>query len=203
MKKKLLVLFIPLLLLLAHCQKNEANPWQTIVNGTAVEYNTTIPVTNAKVQLFAGASTQTEAITDAQGTFHFDFIATPGVIYTVLVTPDTSNTRKKYFQTRLWHLIEGEINDLSYPVTPYAYVKMHLKNVNPFDENDRISMSSPLLKGRAFRGKNIDTTFIDYTASSNENVAIIYWTYRNGIDTLTRNSQFLPAHDTTFIEIKY
>jgi hypothetical protein len=202
MKKKLLVLFIPLLLLLAHCQKNEANPWQTIVNGTAVEYNTTVPITNANVQLFAGASTQAEAITDDQGKFHFDFIATPGVVYTVLVRPDTINTRKKYFQTRLWHLIEGEINDLSYPVTPYAYVKMHLKNVNPVDPNDRISVNSPLRLAQSFGGSQVDTTFVDYS-SSNEDTPILYWVYRNGVGVVHRKSQFLPAHDTTFIEILY
>jgi hypothetical protein len=205
MKKTFLILGMLLMVLSPfwNCSKPTRNEWQTIVNGKAVEYNTTVPVTNANVKLFAGTRTQAEAVTDVNGAFHFDFIATPGVVYAVLVTPDTMNPKKKYFQTRIWNIAEGQMNTFNYPVTPYAYVKMHLKNANSFDENDRISISSPLLKGRAFGGKNVDTTFIDYTASSNENVAIIYWTYRNGIDTLTRSSKFLPAHDTTFIEILY
>jgi hypothetical protein len=205
MKKPFFILLVPLTLLLhgMSCSKPTRNEWQTIVNARAVEYNTTVPVPNASAVLFAGNRIQAETITDAQGQFKFDFIATPGTVYQILVTPDTLHTKKRYFQTRVWYINEGEVNTFEYPVTPYAYVKMHLKNVNPFDESDRISMSSPLLKGRAFRGKNIDTTFIDYTASSNENVAIIYWTYRNGIDALTRSSKFLPAHDTTFIEIRY
>jgi hypothetical protein len=203
MKKPFFILLVMVLCQIWSCSKPKPNEWQTTVNARAVEYNTTVPVSNASVLLFAGGRIQAETVTNALGQFQFEFVATPGVVYKVLVTPDTLHTTKRYFQTRVWSINEGQSNRFDYPVTPYAYVKMHLKNVNPFDENDRISMSSPLLKGRAFRGKNIDTTFIDYTASSNENVAIIYWTYRNGMDTLTRNSQFLPAHDTTFIEIKY
>jgi hypothetical protein len=168
-----------------------------------VEYNTTVPVTNARVQLFAGSRTQSETVTDANGTFHFDFIATPGVVYSVLVTPDTMNPKKKYFQTRIRNIAEGQIHNFNYPITPYAYVKIHLKNANPFDENDRISVSSPLQLARDFGGRKVDTTFIDY-AWSNDTVPIVYWVYRNRIDIVNRNKRkFLPAHDTTFIEILY
>jgi hypothetical protein len=204
MKKPFLILLVFLMVLSPfwNCSKPTRNVWQTVVNGKAVEYNTTVPVTNARVQLFAGSRTQSETVTDANGTFYFDFIATPGVVYSVFVTPDTMNPKKKYFQTRIWNIAEGQMNTFNYPVTPYAYVKMHLKNVNPFDENDRISVNSPLPLGRQFGGKTVDTTVVDY-AWSNDTVPIIYWIYRNGVGVVNQNRKFLPAYDTTLIEILY
>lgn len=205
MKKLFFILLVPLMLVLhgSSCSKPTRNEWQTIVNGKAVEYNTTVPVTNARVQLFAGTRTQAEAVTDANGAFQFDFIATPGVIYSVLVTPDTMNPKKKYFQTRIWNIAEGQMNTFNYPVTPYAYVKIHVKNINGVDKFDKLVISYLLPNDPEFYGKNVDTTFIG-GVSANQNLTFNKIIYRGGNETVIRDTiKYIPAHETTFIEILY
>ncbi len=204
MKKPFLILFMLLMVLCQfwNCSKPTRNEWQTIVNGKAVEYNTTVPVTNARVQLFAGTRTQAEVVTDVKGAFHFDFIATPGTVYSVFVTPDRTNPKKKYFQTRIWNIAEGQINTFDYPVTPYAYLKIHVKNINPVDSFDKFVISY-LLQNPEFYGKNVDTTFIG-GVTANENLAFNKIIYRGGNQTVIRDTiQSTPAHDTTFVEMFY
>jgi hypothetical protein len=62
MKKPFFILLAPLMLLLhgMSCSKPKPNEWQTTVNARAIEYNTTVPVSNASVLLFAGGRIQAE-----------------------------------------------------------------------------------------------------------------------------------------------
>jgi hypothetical protein len=203
MKKPFFILLIMLLCQIWSCSKPKPNEWQTTVNARAVEYNTTVPVSNASVLLFAGGRIQAETVTNALGQFQFDFIATPGVVYKVLVTPDTLHTKKRYFQTRVWHINEGQSSRFDYPVTPYAYAKIHVKNINGVDRFDKFVISYLLPNDPEFYGKNVDTTFIG-GVSANQNLPFNKIIYRGGTEIVIRDTiKVIPAHDTTFVEMQY
>ncbi len=84
---------------------------------------------------------------------------------------------------------------------PFAWIKVHVKNVNPFDDDDHLFTSSHG-GGGAYDGKNIDTTE-KHIGTGNRKVEL-YWTItKNNIKTIHFDSLYLIAHDTVSYEILY
>ena len=82
---------------------------------------------------------------------------------------------------------------------PYAWIKFHVKNVNPYDENDKILVNNlkPLV------GNRVDTFLIEQSIG-NKKFDIITWYYKNQIKYVLRDSiNKLVSQDTTYFEIKY
>jgi hypothetical protein len=93
----------------------------------------------------------------------------------------------------------------------HAWIKFHVKNVNPFNEYDKIIAPGAFGGGvnYVFYGKNIDTTYIlggnEYGGNKKNHIS---W-FINKNNTVNKNldyhsdSLFCKGLDTTFYEVKY
>ncbi len=86
-------------------------------------------------------------------------------------------------------------------VDPYAWIKFHVVNTNPFDENDNIGINNSCVG--SLIGERIDTTYICKKIGNND-IEIIWGVIKAGEKKLFRDTiPYLKAHDTTFFEIRY
>jgi hypothetical protein len=90
--------------------------------------------------------------------------------------------------------------DIEFDITarPKAWVKFHIKNVNPFDEND-LFLDSDII---TISGAQVDTTIIK-TGEGNKDMLLFSVVTRNGVSSYLENTLYLPAYDTTQYDIFY
>lgn len=85
---------------------------------------------------------------------------------------------------------------------PYAWIKFHVKNVNPYDENDNIDINGDCLN-KLLIGRLQDTIYI-CDQIGNKPTDFVWWVEKNNTITKHRDTiPYLKAHDTTYFEIKY
>lgn len=103
------------------------------------------------------------------------------------------------------YLIEPEESQDIY-LNPRAFIKLYVKNTNPYDENDMISINSYINEDYKRIGKNIDETVI-YSVSYNSNYGypkeISYDTKKNGVYKIERFKANLKSFDTLKVNINY
>jgi hypothetical protein len=148
MKKiPMFILWLVVLLVVASCDDNtpELLP-HTIVKGRVLEYGTNEPVENAEVVLYerisTGAFSGTDirvdtAITNAAGQYSFQYedsgkfgLSASAETYFETNGIEYSNIRIKRMNTR------------NITLDPVAALELHIKNVNPFDNDDNIRYSA-------------------------------------------------------------
>lgn len=87
---------------------------------------------------------------------------------------------------------------------PHAWIKFHVKNVNPVDENDFIIAPGSTGTGSYyFYGKSVDTTYLLGNRVGNLFNKIDWYTNKNNTYRQYLDSIFCKPLDTTFYEIKY
>jgi hypothetical protein len=94
--------------------------------------------------------------------------------------------------------------DVSPALSPYAWIEIHAKNVNPFDDND--VLWAPLELGTSseskYIGRNIDKRVIRLDYGNLEQR--IWWSStKNGIRKDSVYTTYLKAHDTLRYQIYY
>ncbi|MEP7194957.1 MAG: hypothetical protein ABI851_00445 [Saprospiraceae bacterium] len=81
---------------------------------------------------------------------------------------------------------------------PYAWIKVHIKNVNPFDEKDYLWLGG----GGDYYGININTSEVNIKFG-NHSEEFVWYIGKNGIQVKKSDTVFVAGHDTLTYEILY
>lgn len=190
------------------------------INGTIYDPNLKTFLSNAHVTISASMissgfynSNYTDiasTTTDANGAFSFDFEKQKSAGYRIYISKDN------YFDNTIdindADIVPGTPYTPTYNLYPVGYIKLHVKNSNPFDTTDAIRYSyssgyltcfeccsNVLFKGF---GKHYDVTTKCKTYGS-QNVNINWSVYKVGYDVAYSDSFFCTPFDTTYYQILY
>ncbi len=222
MKTHRFLIFLFVLPMLHSCIKDQSegysgdkvpygNKTRTKIEGVVLEYGTRKPLSNVMVFLdeshsapFSGGGTYypiDTTFTDTEGKFVYDFIHVPN-----------SDKLKWDYQVRtqpyLYYPDEYEMEsgyqykNKELIVEPYSFIRAHIKNVNPFDDEDYIFVAFDGGSGGRFRGREINE-FNIYRVSGNKKIEILTRLDRNKIETENIDSIYIKGHDTINYEIFY
>jgi hypothetical protein len=210
--KKYLFLLACFGFLMARCTKdNEANA--TIkVSGKVLQVGTLKPIVNAKVFLInetptggpLSGTTSSSIVdtvrTDANG---FYVIDKTGIdkngSYIVTATAD------KYFKYDPSKYLTANNVFVGQDIVldPHAWIKIHVKNQNPVDSNDRILFGNTIgdLIG-SYTGKNVELNYIN-RCPGNTKLFASWGVLKNGAWVSFKDTITVPAHDTLIYQILY
>jgi hypothetical protein len=221
MKNTSSIIFILLLFFLtfSSCDKKSVEPDDSIfigdstrVEGQVLEYGTLKPLPHTMIIIEEGENSGFGGSTswypydtiysDANGYYSYRFKQessiqsggnTTAFSYQMVVIkekyfkPSDILIAKKYY-TKNKNII----------LDPFAWIKVHVKNVNPFDDNDYCLIGG----GGDYFGIQIDT--IEYILRFGNRRDILVWHInKNKIKSRLQDSIFVPAHDTVPYEILY
>ncbi|MBL7816635.1 MAG: hypothetical protein JNL70_16560 [Saprospiraceae bacterium] len=205
---KYLVLFVPLLLILAHCRKPDKTTYIK-TSGKVLEFGSNKPIKNAKVGIYEEGgeflgSTWTKLVdttrTDANGFYHFDKgDLDKGSSFFISAAAD-----KYYTYDPNNYLITGqEVTNLNIVLDPFAWIKVHVKNVNPFDDRDSLILGNVVGHiPNILVGKNIELNYINKVFGNRDMRA--GWSFsKNNNWIFKADTLNIPAHDTLNYEILY
>ena len=203
------LLFLCMVLLIGSgCFKQDPAISENITwKGRVLERGTNKPLSKAKVYLYRktssgfdplGGGSGAGALIDSfytanDGTFSFTYFSDIAYSYSL------KGVSEGYYLGES----EGTLGTRKDPRTdilldPMAWIKFHVKNVNPYDEYDLIYVD----RYKPLQGK-IDTTLFKETRG-NVSFDIVWWVEKNNIEKkYTDTIPFLKAHDTTYFEINY
>ena len=206
--KKYLILLVPLLFLMAQCQKDSTITYIK-VSGKVLEFGSNKPVKNAKVGIYeeGGAflgSTWTKLVdttrTDANGVYRLEKDnLDKGSSFFISVVAD-----KYYAYDPNSYLATGRnVTNNNIVLDPFAWISMHVKNVNPFDDRDSILLGDVVgTIPMTHVGRNIELTYINKVFGNVKMEA--QWSFgKNGIWKFKTDTVYITAHDTLNYEILY
>lgn len=206
--KKYTILIIPLLLLLSQCRKDDKTTFIK-TSGKVLEFGSNKPIKNAKVGIYeeGGAflgSTWTKLVdttrTDATGFYHFDIgDLDKGSSFFISAAAD------KYYayDPNNYLVTKQEVLNNDIVLDPFAWIKVHVKNVNPFNDRDSILLGNVVgTIPMTHVGKNIELNYIN-KVFGNRDMQADWVVRKNGIGKSFIDSIKIPAHDTLKYEILY
>jgi hypothetical protein len=129
--------------------------------------------------------------TDASGNFSFNFDMDEAKTYSIDAYANMYNSVSG--QTP----IPFEENDYRFLLHPIGFVKFHIKNVNPHDNNDYFFMNDRVLKGML-----VDTSLI-FSNASNTSYTTNYYFIKNNQTTINNKTVWLTVFDTILVDINY
>ena len=187
------------------------NKTRTKIEGVVLEYGTRKPLSNVMVFLdeshsapFSGGGTYypiDTTFTDTEGKFVYDFKHIPDEDH--LFWDYQVRTQPYLYYPDEYEMESGyQYKNKELIVEPYSFIRAHIKNVNPFDDEDYIFVSFDGGSGGRFRGRNIDEINI-YKVSGNKKIKILTRLDRNKIETEKIDSIYIKGHDTIDYEILY
>jgi hypothetical protein len=215
--KSLGILIFVIFLFTISCKKDEK---KVTFSGTIVDFYTDTPISGAQITL---ASKKIESgvynsnfqdittiISDGNGQFSIDSKYEAVVAYRIYVKKD------KYFDNSTEinsnSVSEGTNYNANYSIAPEAYIKLHIKNITPYDSLDVISYSYKNLQpgcidccnNTVFQGvgKFFETT-IKCKTFGNKNNKVEWNVTKNGFTILHSQDVFCTPLDTTNFEILY
>ena len=141
------------------------NKTRTKIEGVVLEYGTRKPLSNVMVFLdethyapFSGGGTYypiDTTFTDTEGKFVYDFKHIPDEDH--LFWDYQVRTQPYLYYPDEYEMESGyQYKNKELIVEPYSFIRAHIKNVNPFDDEDYIFVSFDGGSGGRFRGRNID-----------------------------------------------
>jgi hypothetical protein len=170
---------------------------QTLVNSETLK-----PIEGMKVYLkktgndASKSLTIDSVITNKNGYYAFDvFSISENREYYTDFAPNLYTRDKGYNISKVFYL------------APYSWLKVHVKNEQPIDENDKIEIDHyPYHSETILKGKNIDTSYIlpiSYDYHYNEIQTLISVSTKSGKVNMQHIKFTLKSFDTTAVEIKY
>jgi 5-hydroxyisourate hydrolase-like protein (transthyretin family) len=212
-----IILFLIFFIFVQSCKKKTD---KLTISGYIYDTNESSPAGNVSVSLFAQKITggswnanyerinSTTTGSDGKFSFKFDVIKVSG--YRLFFEKLNYFTITNDFSGNV--VSNGGEYYQSYQIIPVAFLKIHIKNLFPFNLSDYMSYN--IVGGTSsgsdccsdtisrFHGKNIDITRI-CKIYGNKNIKIEWiYTKNNNSHPLTTNL-FCPAFDTTFIDLFY
>ena len=206
-KTPIFILTIVVILSVSSCDNGSDLLPYTIIEGKVLEYGTEEPIENAQVVLYEQTSSGTFStsdlpidtiLTDATGSYSFQYNG-------------RGQTGVKAFHDTYFPISRVPYENIYYKqrnveniiLDPYALLELHIKNVNPFDGNDRIGLAEFCDESYPeFFGANVDTTIICDVRGNHEN-NISWWVLKNGVDTRDEANIYCEGHEVTKYEIFY
>ncbi len=196
------------LFLFTTCKKDKT----TSVNGTVVDATRSLSgVSNATVYLQEddgplfcfSCLPQTIATfnADAIGHFSFSFEAKKGASYYVVASAPN------YFSsigTQDFTALNSDTkNNIEAKLRPVAWLRLHLKNITPFDGSDQIGINgdftgSPL----QYYGMSVDSTTV-FKVYGNSQIDIYWGVIKYSVQSNYSGSVYCPRFDTTSYNINY
>lgn len=177
--------------------------WQ----GKVLEKVTKKGVANAKIYLYerkvdllgsSGGILIETYQSDKDGNFSIDYTYRVNYGYLVKVFADKYYESEDYIPSEK----KGVATTTELFLDPYAWIKFHVKNVNPYDENDKIDINGDCLN-KLLIGNALDTTYV-CDGIGNMPTDFVWWATKNSTKIKYNDTiPFLKAHDTTYFEIKY
>lgn len=206
MKKQSLCLFLLLTIMLGFnsCVKR----WFgfTTVEGIVTDEGDGSAIADARVSLLmnngGGLNSLVkvaEVYTNSQGEYKLDFDARIGPTYYIEVD------KEKYLKRDgLYSVDTKEKNRINPQMNSTGILKLHIRNISPFDDQDYLSIAPWNLSeiSDAFYGQSVDT-IINITVYGNTLNIIPIWIEKNNIKNGTSFSVFCSAFDTTSYELNY
>ncbi len=201
------IFFLFIIVLFTACKKDKT----TSVNGTVVDATRSLSgVSNATVYLQESSGglfcfsclpyTIATYNADAMGHFSFSFEAKKGSSYSLV------GSAPNYFSsigTDYTSLNKNTKNNIEVELRPVAWLKLHLKNITPFDGSDQIGISGDM-EGvpEQYYGMSVDSICF-FKVSGNSNVRIGWGVIKNGIQTNYLGLVYCPRFDTIAYNINY
>ncbi|NTW31846.1 MAG: carboxypeptidase regulatory-like domain-containing protein [Bacteroidetes bacterium] len=213
----LCILLLPITVFFNSCKKDKSS---IIINGSVYDPNIKIYIADASVTISTSKvssgfynsnySDIASTTTDANGNFTFKFDKELSNGYRIFIS------KNKYFDLT----VDISGNDFQagntytpvYEIFPVGYLKLHVKNNTPFDDNDFIAYSYTFgflscyeccsnIVNKAY-GENYDVTTKCKTYGS-QNVVIGWHVTKHGNDIAYNDTVFCSPFDTTYYEILY
>ncbi|MFC2101273.1 carboxypeptidase-like regulatory domain-containing protein [Bacteroidota bacterium] len=220
MKKIFTLLFLLFIFILIYISCNKKHDDTISIAGTVFDPKINSYVQDATVSILSSRIEDgnynpnyqviTSTQTDAGGNFSFEFKEEKVIGYRIKIS------KNLYFDNTIDiqadDLSPGETYNPSYHIFPQGFIKLHVKNAIPFDNDDKIAynFSDGYLNCMDCCGKdaiNGDGMLYEKTTIcktyGNQNVTIS-WTVRKNANTFSNNATiFCLAFDTVSYDINY
>jgi hypothetical protein len=202
--KNIPILFLlSMVLLVIGCSKNGSES----VEGRVLEFGSNKPIPNATVYLMevkgtflgpSGSSKIDSTTSDHNGRYKFTYMDNPYV-------SEIRGKANLYYDNYAYIMGTGKKLKTDLILDPHAWLRIHVKNVNPVDTNDYISLginTHNCVKG--FWGNTIDTIFICDNFKGNRNSLYKYKSAKTNVGWVEKEiNVLLGSKDTTDIQIEY
>jgi hypothetical protein len=205
--KKYLFVLISFSFLMAQCRKASNNYIK--VSGKVLEFGSNKPIANAKVAIYSedGAflgSTWTNLVdsthTDANGFYSMEKSnIDQGSSFYVAAAAN-----KYYTFDPTKYIVTGQdVTNNDIVLDPFAWIKVHVKNVNPFNDRDSLLLGNVVgTIPMTHVGKNIELNYIN-KVRGNLRMEVQWSVGKNSIWKFLTDNVTIPAHDTLKYEILY
>jgi hypothetical protein len=205
--KKYFFVLVSFSFLMVQCRKETNNFIK--VSGKVLEFGTNKPIANAKVGIYSegGAflgTTWSNLVdttrTDANG---FYSIEKQGIDNGSSFYVSAAANKYYTFDPTKYVATGQDVMNNDIVLDPFAWIKVHVKNVNPFDENDKIGLGNGIGTLQIFYlGKNIELNHVN-KLKGNSPITIDWSVTKNGILKEFRDTIKISAQDTLKYEILY
>ncbi len=200
-----------LLISISSCDDNEpVTLTETIVKGIVKDAGKGTPLENATVVLIkqewsvqsGGFSSIEDTIrTDINGAYEFRFRENRSYDYYISAYKDG------YWELSSPALVPESYqeNIMDVHIYPYAWLKLHVKNINPFDDNDLLTAYTHPIVGASPQnhyGRSIDF-YVRQEVKGNKDIPLIWWVTKDGMYQEFRDTILCEGGDTTLFELFY
>jgi hypothetical protein len=182
------------------CKKDPITNSITTNWGYVKEFYTQKPIPNAMVVVYGKNpmwAVQDTLYTDSNGRYEFDYVK---------YLPELLTSAPGYLPASMQPYAPGDFFD-KYNRTIYLYqpaeMILHVKNVNPFDEYDRISLNDFFAPDVVLNGDNVDTMVCCLTARRYENVGLKTVVRKNSRDSIIMYYHTPTKATGNVVEINY
>ncbi|MBI4647701.1 MAG: hypothetical protein HY738_14215 [Bacteroidia bacterium] len=212
-----LIFYSTFIILLFSVCNNDKNEYKdTIIFGTVKNAKTDTPIMNAKVSITGwydmfGTDTLCSTYTDENG--HYELkILIRGYCYEISSCHHSLVATSNYYKNRSVIISGiGKINNIVIKLLPAAYLKLKVKNKQPYNEDDYIKISPEAPVGScnsfsypiSYMGDHIDTTFCCFYVCGDSAIAVNWCVKKNNSWNEFNDNVFCPAFDTTTFTINY
>jgi hypothetical protein len=199
--KKYFFVLVSFSFLMVQCRKESNNYIK--VSGKVLEFGSNKPIANAKVGIYSegGAflgSTWSNLVdttrTDANG---FYSIEKQGIDNGSSFYVSAAANKYYTFDPTKYLATGQDVTNNDIVLDPFAWIKIHVKNVNPFGDNDKF-----IINGSTYEGKNFEQNFT-FKVIGNKNLPLGWSIQKNNVWRSFSDSTKIVAHDTLKYEILY
>lgn len=189
---------------------------RTKVYGRITDYYSGRPIANASVKIFAIDSrfqpfnydTTNATITDGNGEYEMTFYGRREdyISYGILIKKQPEGYKISNFGGMIK---KKHSNHLNFDLKGNAYLRVHIKNVTPFDNNDNIDLSAIIYTSSGVGsflglGTKIDTSIIFSTKGQGNLYIILDWfVIKNSITHEFLDSIYCRSMDTATYNLNY
>lgn len=189
-----------LFLIFSNCQKEDETKASCKNCGYVKEFFTNKPIPFAKVEIHQNINYNSliESVTaDSNGKF-----VTETNLYNVAGILITAPNHLPYFYS-LWQTnSDRETN--TYWLDQPGYIQVHVKNTNPFDENDRVRLPDFNFKNDVeIHGTDVDTTICCLLGAAYKKLPFGVFVRKNFIDTSYGYYPIVEPNQTITVDVNY